>query len=242
MREKMIVEEIGEELDRHADPAFHERIQQFTDEETKRATTYRGIRTPVVRTIAQKYYKEIKNKEKKEIFSLCEELLMLRRSEERIIAFDWAFRLRKNYEFPDFLVFESWLKWYVTGWGSCDDLCTHALGYLLYRFPELVPKTTPWAYAENRWQRRASAVVFVYSLRRKLLLDSAFERADILLHDDEDLVQKGYGWMLKEAANHYPKKVFQFVMDRKATMPRTSLRYAIEKMPVDWRKKAMMKE
>jgi 3-methyladenine DNA glycosylase AlkD len=56
------------------------------------------------------------------------------------------------------------------------------------------------------------------------------------------MVQKGYGWMLKEAANISPKEVYDFVMKRKQIMPRRSLRYAIEKMPPAWKKKAMKKD
>jgi 3-methyladenine DNA glycosylase AlkD len=57
--------------------------------------------------------------------------------------------------------------------------------------------------------------------------------------DRDDMVQKGYGWMLKEASKPYQKEVFDFVMRNKAVMPRTALRYAIEKMPADLRAKAM---
>ena len=59
--------------------------------------------------------------------------------------------------------------------------------------------------------------------------------------DKEDLVRKGYGWMLKVAADVYQKDVFNYVMKHKKRMPRTSLRYAIEKMPQTMRKKAMAK-
>jgi 3-methyladenine DNA glycosylase AlkD len=55
------------------------------------------------------------------------------------------------------------------------------------------------------------------------------------------MVQKGYGWMLKEASKPYQKEVFDFVTSHKAVMPRTALRYAIEKMPADLRAKAMVK-
>ena len=68
-----------------------------------------------------------------------------------------------------------------------------------------------------------------------------FEIADILLLDKDDMVQKGYGWMLKEASNHEPKKVFEYVMRHKKEMPRTALRYAIEKLSPDLRKQAMAK-
>jgi 3-methyladenine DNA glycosylase AlkD len=53
------------------------------------------------------------------------------------------------------------------------------------------------------------------------------------------MVQKGYGWMLKEASRIHTKEVFDYVVKNKDKMPRTALRYAIEKMPQNSRKKAM---
>jgi 3-methyladenine DNA glycosylase AlkD len=53
------------------------------------------------------------------------------------------------------------------------------------------------------------------------------------------MVQKGYGWMLKEASKKHQPEVFDYVMSKKARMPRTALRYAIEKMPVEMRRRAM---
>ncbi len=84
-------------------------------------------------------------------------------------------------------------------------------------------------------------MVFIYPVRRKKYLQHIFEIANILLIDKDDMVQKGYGWMLKEASNIYPKEVFSFVMKNKDKMPRTALRYAIEKYPDNLRKKAMQK-
>ena len=72
-----------------------------------------------------------------------------------------------------------------------------------------------------------------------LWMKDAFEIADTLFHDSEMYVLKGYGWMLKEASNTYREEVFNYVMQKKDTMPRLSLRYAIEKMPEEMRKKAM---
>ncbi|MDI6739128.1 MAG: DNA alkylation repair protein [Candidatus Edwardsbacteria bacterium] len=55
------------------------------------------------------------------------------------------------------------------------------------------------------------------------------------------VVQKGYGWLLKEATRKFPKQVLKYVLKHKADMPRTALRYAIEKMPETWKKRAMAK-
>jgi 3-methyladenine DNA glycosylase AlkD len=62
-----------------------------------------------------------------------------------------------------------------------------------------------------------------------------------LLLDADDLVQKGYGWMLKSASQLHQKEIFDYIMKKKDVMPRTALRYAIEKMPLELKEKAMKK-
>jgi 3-methyladenine DNA glycosylase AlkD len=65
--------------------------------------------------------------------------------------------------------------------------------------------------------------------------------ADALLEDPEDLVQKGYGWMLKEASRSHPQEVFDYVVRWRGTMPRVALRAAIKKLPEHLRREAMGK-
>ena len=232
-----IITSIRQDLRKNIDNKYKKEALIFFKEKVKII----GVKTPIVRKIAKKYFQEIKNFKKKEIFNLCEKLLKTGKNEEIIIAFDWVFRLRKQYKKSDFFVFEIWLKKYVSNWGSCDDFCTHAFGYFIYRFQEFLVKTEKWAKSQNRWLRRASAVILIYSVRQKKYLNNIFKIADILLLDQDDLVQKGYGWMLKEVSNIYPDKVFKYVMKNKKKMPRTALRYAIEKLPKNLKQKAMQK-
>jgi 3-methyladenine DNA glycosylase AlkD len=106
-------------------------------------------------------------------------------------------------------------------------------------YPEFLSGLKKWALSENRWMRRASAVSLIIPARRGKYLPDIFEISELLLQDRDDMVQKGYGWMLKEASKPYRNEVFDFVMRKKHLMPRTALRYAIEKMPPDMREKAM---
>jgi len=76
-------------------------------------------------------------------------------------------------------------------------------------------------------------------ISRGKFLSDVFEIATLLLNDTDDLVRKGYGWMLKAAAESHQQEVFGFVQSHKDTMPRTALRYAIEKMPLAMRTEAM---
>jgi len=157
------------------------------------------------------------------------------------VAQDWFFRLKKTYMPEDFEILENWLRKYVNNWGTCDDFSTHSIGYFLMKYPEFFPRLILWAKSRNRWERRAAAVSLIYPLRYENYLDKVFEIADILLMDSDDLVQKGYGWTLKEASHKFQDEVYQYVLKNKKVMPRTALRYAIEKMPPEMRKEAMKK-
>ncbi|MFZ2189593.1 MAG: DNA alkylation repair protein [Candidatus Magasanikiibacteriota bacterium] len=201
-----------------------------------------GVRNPIVKKIEQKYWQTIKNWNKADIFALCEELLKSNYNEEAGMAFEFLWRIRQTLIKNDFKIFALWLKKYINNWAKCDDFCTHAFGYLLYSYPEFLDQVKKWTKSNNRWERRASAVIMIYPTRKdSQFLAHNFIIANTLLTDNDDLVQKGYGWMLKVASDNYLDQVFEFVMKRKAKMPRTALRYAIEKMPNIMKKKAMGK-
>ena len=153
-----------------------------------------SLLTPVIRKISGQLYRDVKHVEKEQLFAYCEQLLTAHNHEMRMIAFDWAYRIRKQVDGTEFTRYEQWLAEYVTGWGSCDDFCVRAFGELVYRYPEHLLAIKKWTQSDNRWLRRASAVVLIYAARRNALHNAVIEIADLLLHDPDDLVQKGYGW------------------------------------------------
>lgn len=236
---KSIITDIRRQLLARVEPRYKDGINRFFKGDPVK---FHGVRTPHVRSISAKAFKGLKGAEKSQVWGLCDQLLASGYGEERTIAFDWAWRLRKNLEFSDFKIFELWLARHCDDWAGVDDLSCHALGYLLFEFPELLPRLATWRRSPKWWMRRASAVALIYSIRRKKQLDLVEKTADTLLMDRHYLVQKGYGWLLKEAARHYPKIVLDYVLERKARMPRTALRYAIEKLPAGWKKRAMAKQ
>ncbi|MCK4607429.1 MAG: DNA alkylation repair protein [candidate division Zixibacteria bacterium] len=236
---KRILDELARELAKYKSRKYRIDAQRF--HKTK-LTQPLVLKAAVVRKIAAMYYRQMKSWPAKEVFDMCELLLESNLEARKSIAFDWAWRRRGDYRKSDFRRFESWGRKHFNGWGSVDHLCTGALGYLVYLYPELTAKTKKWAHSRNIWMRRASAVCLIYSCRRGEQLRDVFQVTDTLLTDKEDLVQKGYGWMLKEAADSNRDKVFAYVMKRKDVMPRTALRYAIEKMPPAMKKRSMAKD
>jgi 3-methyladenine DNA glycosylase AlkD len=179
MNSEQLLDRIQADLEQHADAEYRVRAAEYTKRDVDR---YIGVKTPTVRKIASKYYKEMKYLGIDAILDLCEELLETRVSEHRTIAFQWAFRCRREFQSKHFEVFESWLERYVDSWGSCDDLCTHALGAFILEYPEFIPRVREWSLSLNRWFRRASAVSLIYSARRGRYLDHIFGVADSLLH------------------------------------------------------------
>jgi 3-methyladenine DNA glycosylase AlkD len=233
--ERDVLAAVRQELQQNADEKTRESSQRFFKEKVK----VHGVKSALVKKIAAKYLREIKDRDKKEIYSLCENLLQADYGEEAFVAFEWAYSLQRKYVPEDFAVFERWVDQYVDNWAKCDTLCNHTLGSFVEMYPEFIGNLRSWARSENRWLRRASAVTLILPARKGLFLNEIFEISDILLMDRDDMVQKGYGWMLKEASKKHQVEVFDYVMRWKAKMPRTALRYAIEKMPLEMRRKAM---
>ena len=232
-----LADRIREELRLNSDEKIKESGQRFFKENVR----LYGIKTEAVKKIGQKYFKEIKEEERLDIFSACEELMKTGFMEESFIASNWSYYIRSRYKQEDFNIFERWVNSYVSNWASCDTLCNHTIGAFIEMYPEYLDKLKEWAKSSNRWVRRASAVSLIIPAKKGLFPDDIFSIADILLADKDDLVQKGYGWMLKSACKNHEKEVFDYVMDNKKEMPRTALRYAIEKMPPEL-KAALMKK
>ena len=237
MQNPELVAAIKREFEAAADPKYRESIKRFF----KEPIDVYGVRTADARRISQEYFKQVRHLPKREVFEICELLHQGTKYEEHGIAFSWAGKLSRKFEPADFRILETWLKKYVSNWAACDTYCGGAFGEFLLRFPEFLPQVRSWAKSKNRWLRRASAVALIPAAKQEKYLQQAFATADDLLEDEDDMVQKGYGWLLKEIANKRPQEVLDFVLKRKAKMPRTALRYAIEKMPPAWKKQAMAK-
>lgn len=232
-----IIENIRVDLKKNSDEKTKESGERFFKEDVK----LYGVRSAIVSSIGKEHFKSLKDKSKPAIFSLCEELWKSGMMEESFVACNWSFNVRKQYEPADFEVFERWVNRYVSNWASCDTLCNHSVGTFVEMYPGYIAGLKKWAGSDNRWVRRASSVSLIVPARKGKFLNDIFKIADILHADRDDMVQKGYGWMLKSASQAYQKEVFDYVVRKKATMPRTSLRYAIEKMPKELKALAMAK-
>ena len=192
------------------------------------------LRTGEIRRLSARLFRDIRNEPKEHVFAVCGELLEQRGWALGVIAYDFAYRVRKQYDAGTFALFEGWLETYVRGWGDCDDFCTHAFGELVCQDTALASRVFEWTKRGEFWMRRASAVVLIPSIWRGQYAETEpLRTADALMADEHDLVRKGYGWMLKALSLKEPALVFAYLQKHRAVMPRVAYRYALEKLDTE---------
>ncbi len=189
------------------------------------------LKTGEIRKLSGKLFRDLNDKSREHVLDICGSLLEQHNWAMGVIAFDFAYRIKNQYDSNTYSIFESWLVKYVRGWGDCDDFCTHAFGELISQNTYLVQNIIPWTKREEFWMRRAAAVVLIPSIRHNKYKEiNPTVISDLIMKDSEELVLKGYGWMLKELSIKEPELVYNYLKKNKDDMPRVAFRYALEKM------------
>lgn len=195
-----------------------------------------GITVPNNRSVAKKYFDKLSVEEFSELLHhpvheirLCALLMMVYRYE--------------NKKLPDLR--KALYKLYTThtscinNWDLVDSSAAQIVGAwledkdksILYR----------WAKKGHLWEQRIAVIATFYYIR-KHQFDDTVAICQLLLHHEHDLIHKATGWMLREAGKRNPDVLLYFLAEHHAEMPRTMLRYAIEKMDADTRKRILMNQ
>lgn len=188
-----------------------------------------GIRVPVLRTLVRKYA----------TLSIAdiEKLLQSRWHEERLTA---LLLLVRRYERGDDATRDAIYALYfrrmacINNWDFVDSSAPHIVGAHL-RDRDRAPLYT-LARSPSVWERRIAILATQHYIRRGDFHDT-LAIAALLLDDPHDLIHKATGWMLREIGNRDRAAEEQFLRKHAARMPRTMLRYAIEKFPEPLRRK-----
>jgi len=169
-------------------------------------------------------------------------------SEEVMVAFGIINKfVKRNYGDDLLLRFEYWLENYATNWALVDDLCIKTIFNFLLTRPHLIEKTKHWSNSNIPWCRRASNVVWVKFIKRKInnsiyYLDKqlVFKNCDILIKDEDEFVQKSIGWILKVTSVLYEDDVIKYLQNNHKVMYKSTIRYALEKVKSETRKKILI--
>ena len=224
-----IVEEIRAELRRRASPEGAEKAKRFFREPIE---VY-GLSTPQEMEIVKRFYPRVKG-DLPLALEVAGELVESRVLEEASIGVRLLRRMTRLFTPELFEVFDGWVD-HLTNWANTDGLSTWLISETVRLEPGLTERLLKWTGSENRWRRRAAAVSLVPIARKGEMLDEAFEVADRLMADGDDMVQKGVGWLLKEASREHTEEVRDYLLRWRDDTSALVLRYASEKLPRDKR-------
>ena len=181
-----------------------------------------GVTAPDIRRIAKKFSQEISLQE-------LTELIQSPIHEVRLCALIILVNKYKKEE-PD-RIYHYYLKHLnsVNNWDLVDTSAPHIVGDYLYKNPEKSKILLDFSHSENLWVRRIS-IVSTFAFIKNNDFNKTFEIAKLLLNDDHDLIHKAVGWMLREIYKRDERLIKRFLRQNYAQIPRTTLRYAIERM------------
>lgn len=223
-----LLAEIRARLDRLSAPRAAEDSQRFFKERVE----MRGVSAPEIQRIAREVYPRVKKMSVAGRDRLCTALFASPNHEEGALVCYLYRRFAKQCGAREFALFTRWLDRYVDNWAHTDGLSLWLLGASIANDATLIDKLDSWTRAKNRWKRRAAAVALVYSAKRGEHTRAILRIALPLIQDEDDMVQKGVGWLLKETYPKRPAEVVRFLLAHRAKTTRLVLRYAAEKMTV----------
>ena len=158
--------------------------------------------------------------------------------EEKIAAVFLLEKLGAEFGNHEFTVFESWLD-RISSWADHDALVHYLIAPMVAAKPSRVKNVLRWAKSPNRWHRRAACVALIRGARAKMFFPQITKLSGFLLTDEDDMVQKGLGWLLRETAKFDAKRTVPYLMKIRARAPRLVLRTACETLPVTVRKRIL---
>jgi 3-methyladenine DNA glycosylase AlkD len=234
----MLTVEINRELESQADPGHAAILQRFFKTgpgEYGEGDRFRGIRVPVLRKVAGKYRR----------LSLPEAILLLQSAfhEDRLLAL--LILIDRYYQGDDAIrkaIHRLYLehRGLVNNWDLVDASAPHLVGHYLREHLDRDPETlTRLAASRVLWERRMAILATLHFIKQGEHYET-LRVARLLLSDPEDLIHKAVGWMLREVGKRDLTAAEAFLQAHYRRMPRTMLRYAIERFP-EARRQAYLK-
>ncbi len=222
----MIAAFVRKELKARSSEEFRQGVERFFREPVK---AY-GVRAPDVKEVARLALGRMKGWTAAEREKCFEELWKSGWIEEASVAIVIARGFVREYGEREFRIFEKWIDRYVHNWANCDGVASWLLAAAIGNEPGLICELARWTRSRNRWKRRAAIVALLQEAKKGRHTAALLEIANLLIEDTDDMVQKGVGWVLKEAYPKRPKEVMAFLLPRTPRTPRLVLRLAAEKM------------
>ena len=214
-----------------------EDVQHFFKEVIKS----RGWYTAELRKFAVRFRRGIARERGLDFVVLvADELFSGRILEEKVMAVFLLEKQTKNFGDHEFQLFASWID-RVTSWADHDALAHYLLAPMVAADPDRCREVFRWAKSPNRWRRRAACVALIRGTREQQFFAQIVRLSNQLLHnkDEDDMVQKGLGWLLRETAKADRERTLPYLMRIRKKASRLVLRTACETLPVVTRKQVL---
>jgi 3-methyladenine DNA glycosylase AlkD len=211
-------------------------VQRFFQEEIKSHGWY----TADLRRAAIGFRRQIQQEHGLDfLLEVADQLFLGSVLEEKIAAIFLLEKLDAEFGDREYKLFESWLG-RVSGWADHDALVHYCIAPMVAAKPARLKTVFRWAKSADRWHRRAACVALIRGTREKMFFREIMKLADLLLADEDDMVRKGLGWLLRETAKHDGKRTVAYLMKIRGRASRLVLRTACETLPATMRKQVLL--
>jgi len=213
-------------------------VQRFFKHEVKS----RGWYTAELRKVARRFRRVILAEyDLPYLLQVADQLFKGEVLEEKAFAVMLLEGMTEQFSRDDFKLFEGWLD-RITSWADHDALVHYLIGPMVAADDAYLKRLPPWARKKSIWHRRAAAVSLIHSTRQHKNFVHIHRITELLLSSDDDMVQKGLGWLLREAAKANPEQAVAYLMTIRDRTPRLVLRTACETLPVPTRQRVLGKQ
>ncbi len=210
-------------------------VQHFFKEEVQS----RGWRTAELRKVAVRFRRSIAREQGMAfVVQVADQLFSGRMLEEKVFAVFLLENQTGDFGKREFQLFASWID-RITSWADHDALAHYVLSPMVAANPALAKQAFVWARSRNRWRRRAACVALIRGARQRQFFPEIMRLTEMLLDDEDDMVQKGLGWLLREATKYDAKRTVPFLIKIRSRAPRLVLRTACETLPASTRKRVL---
>ncbi len=239
MTPRQLAQRAREEFRKAADPRIAAGQRGYFKKWEK--VHFHGLKTPELRRIERELHQSVRKEwAYADAVELCEQLMPDRYLESKGLALTLLARYRRDFEEDLLRRAKIWLeRGLCDNWAVTDHLSTQILSSLIDKFDQLATTIESWNRSPNLWVRRASAVSFVKPAGKGRHLDRAYRIATALQPGSHDLIHKACGWLLRECGKTGAGRLEQYLLKNGPAIPRTTLRYAIERFPEAKRKRIL---
>lgn len=230
-----VADEIRRALKAGGSAARSTSVQRFFKEEVRS----HGWRTAELRRAAIRWRREIlQQSDLKFLVQVADNLFAGQVNEDKNAAVFLLENITGKFGDEEFELLESWLP-RINNWSDHDALVHYLIAPMIVAKPGRARKVFGWAKSKNRWFRRAACVALIQGTRRKMFFLEIMELSELLLSDEDDMVQKGLGWLLRETAKADAQRTVPYLMRIRRRAPRLVLRTACETLPPAVREKVL---